>query len=158
MTDEFQPWSASGAGGVPYFNAIQNDMYSNANGRLRFNGDKIGQMRFVFNLPYLEGFGILGPDVFHMRMTYTNAHRNSPSLVETVLKRVSSTSGNITNIATATSANGPQAGSDVVVNIKSPPFPKPDVATNYCYVVATLERKDPSERPTFIGVALIPGG
>jgi hypothetical protein len=147
-------WSASAAGAVPYYNAIQADMYNNANGRLRFKDEKTGTMNFVFNVTHEA------PEDFdHLRITYRNAFKGSPWRVSAVLKRVNISTGNITNLVGISSEDIAQNEEDEIVNVKSVAIPDGplDFNSNFFYIVATLSRGNTEQNPTLLGVGLVGG-
>ena len=148
-------WSASAAGATPYFDAIQRDLYSNANGRVRFKDDKTGTIHLVCNVTTVVG----DPD--HLRLTYRNAFANSSARVAATLKRVNKNTGNIVNIVSIGSESFPSTEEDEIVNAVSvaiPPDEEPfDFHNNFYYVVITLRRDTTEHNPTVLGVALIGG-
>jgi hypothetical protein len=78
-------WSCAATGATPYFDDIAADLYSNANGRLRFREGKTGTINAVCDVQNVRDLA----SVRHLRITFRDAGR-APELgrVAAVLKKV----------------------------------------------------------------------
>jgi hypothetical protein len=147
-------WYAAATGCVPYHDAIEQNLYSNANGRVRFKGEKIGTMYLVCSinapttgvhlyLTYQWAPGLIGP--------------KPPSEVGAVLNRVSKLDGGIRNVVGISSDSYTGTGDAIknATSIRIPDGELPlDFTNNYYYVIITVRRDTAEQNPVAFGVRL----
>lgn len=69
--DDPPDWYAAATGCTPYHDAIAQDLYSNANGRVRFKPGKMGTIWLVCNLPgRIKPIGTANPNDRYLSITY----------------------------------------------------------------------------------------
>ena len=152
-------WYCAATGFVPYFDAIQNDLFRNSVGRARFRDDRTGRIYLVASITDPSATGN------QLSLYYTGVPDRTPG-VSARLKAISKVPGNpanITNIGdAASSANTlvPPGDEDkvsrAVSNLRPHTF---NFANHYYYVIITLERSSDDEadiNPTAIGVEIRP--
>lgn len=161
QADAPQEWQAAATGCTPYHDAIAQDLFSNANGRVRFKPGKTGTIWLACNIPGpIKPLNAADPNDRYLSVTYQlrSDDRVSNVAVFAELKAVSKVTGQITNMLKVglDVQNLPMwLGSDVTtVSNKLPRGMTFDFKKNYYYVIITLRRVSTQLEPTVFGVAL----
>lgn len=151
-------WYAAATACTPYHDAIAQNLYSNANGRVRFKPGKTGTIWLACNLP-----GPLKPsetNKLFLSITYQVASNDRLTNVaaSAELKAVSKINGQISNLQSVGLIVGSQPtwfGSDVLTrSAQLPTGTKFDFTKNYYYVIITVKRSSIQFEPTVFGVAI----
>jgi hypothetical protein len=151
-------WSCAATGATPYFDDIAADLYSNANGRLRFREGKTGTINAVCDVQNVRDLA----SVRHLRVTFRDAGRAPErGRVAAVLKKVHVTTGNIDNVV-GISSDSVTAGPDEFRTAVSVSLPPEEIPLNddlhFYYVVITIERSNAqTQNPTVLGVSFSAG-
>ena len=147
-------WSAAATAFVPYHDAIQNDMYSNSNGRVRFKDTKVGTIYLTSSVDESAA------DALYLHLNYQNAPglRNPIQFfVGATLKRVNKITGNIADVV-AISSEGKTGEDDKVQHIQSVQIPSGErplkFTENYYYIVLEIRRDTTEKNPVAYGVRL----
>lgn len=155
-------WYAAATGCTPYHDAINQNLYSNANGRVRFKPGKTGTIWLACNL------NINGPlkqstdrrDISRLSITYQLSSNDRVANVEAsaTLKAVSKITGEIHNLATAgVNIGNLPAWVESPIQTDSGLVPigtRFDFTKNYYYVIITIRRNSTQLEPTVFGVGL----
>jgi hypothetical protein len=111
-------WSSAATSATPYHDAIQNDLFLNSLGRVRFKEGKTGTINLVCSVENVRDLA----SVRHLHVTYRDA-RQGTGQVTAVLKKVSRQSGNIDNVV-GIGSESVSAGTEIPPN-QGRTVPKP---------------------------------
>lgn len=164
---DIQPgvWSCAAIAAAPTDDAVRNDLFDKLIGRVVFRPGRTGNAAFFCPVPHTFNMVIT-----QLILTYQDG--DGPSMipgdtqgnnrVDATLKRVKWTTGNIgnvENILTVSSRNGPNSGPTGWTSVSSldlahPVRHQPDFAHYYYYIQINLIREDPAVPIGALGVGL----
>lgn len=152
-------WYAAATGCTPYHDAINQNMYSNANGRVRFKPGKAGTIWLACNLngPLKQPNDVKSR---YLSITYQIRSDDRVTNVEAsaTLKAISKAAGQIYNLGTVGVNIGNQPtwlGSAILTDSSQLPRGTTfDFTKNYYYVIITIRRNSTQLEPTVFGVGL----
>jgi hypothetical protein len=158
-------WYAAATSFVPYHDAIQADLYSNANARVRFKDGKVGTIFMTHSVDQR-----LPVQQLWLHLTYqftpVNVGPRSPFVVTAALRRLVRTTGHVETIVGITSDSRPTGATDKIQRLR-PPSPidpaKLSWENEFYFVLLGLRRdathwkaadQDLPMNPTAFGVSI----
>ncbi|MCK5352961.1 hypothetical protein KAJ77_10270 [bacterium] len=151
-------WYAAATGCVPHDDAVQEDIYSTANGKVVFKEGKTGTVYLACNIDNYERKSD-NPLYLYLNYQWAPGFQREPNnIVQAQLKRVIRSTGNIVNIADISSNIVAGKGNDVqrILRILPDDEQSLDLVNSYYYVIITLRRNTTEVNPTAIGVSVEP--
>lgn len=151
-------WYYAATAAMPYAEALEQGLVSTANGRVRFREGKSGTIYLACPITEPEISAV------HLRLTFQDAipaGKATDTRVAATLKRISKSTGNISNITAISSDSYPGTAAGAIVNAKSVRFAGSawnNFYQYYYYIIITLWRKPTSQQnPVAYGVGLEAG-